>query len=807
MRLLRVACLLVVCLVLPPVRPAAAADSAADEHLVKSAGLAVDGPALLDFLRQRGAPPDPERATLLLRTFLDPEAKEADKAKAAVALVALGPPALPRLKSSLNYPSFQKEKTRIEACIKWLDGPEAAALPRAVVRLVARRQLDGSVAALLSFAPAAEDETVLNEVRDALAVLAVRRGQVDPVLLDAVIRDPDSSRRAVATEALGRVVAADPGGRGRKLLHSPNPVLRLRIALTLIDLGHGAAVPVLIDLLAQLNPAMAREALVTLQNTAGPLAPPTPLGTSPESQKKCRDAWAAWWQGHDAATLLDYFRKRTPRVEPDRAAELVRLLGSKSFRVRQRTEEELVKLRGLVVPLLEKALTNSDLEIRRRAERCLDLIKTAPEAAQSAAHARLLALRQPPEATAVLLAYVAFADDDSVVEELRRTLAMGAHRDARARTALAAALSDRVLQRRAVAAEALAAEATRWPDYLPALRKLLRDPEPAVRFRTALALAPLAERATVPTLIDLLDRLPDEQTLQAEDVLRRLAGDKAPAADPGAGGATRRKVRDGWSAWWKENEATVDLNRLRGEPGLLGYTLVSQWDGSNTNEIVELSRDGKERWKIAGLGYAFDFVVLPGSRLLCAEHNQGRVTERNFKGDSLWEYKIASPINCQRLPGGLTFIAAANRLVVVDRQGNATLNVDRYGSIMAGQRMRDGRIVLVTSAGEVIHLDATGRELGKFSVGNMNNYGGIQELPNGRILLALYDKNKVFEYDLSGKLIWEKEARSPNFATRLANGHTIIGSQDGKNLVEVDRLGKQVWEYKPGKGVWRVRRR
>jgi outer membrane protein assembly factor BamB len=89
----------------------------------------------------------------------------------------------------------------------------------------------------------------------------------------------------------------------------------------------------------------------------------------------------------------------------------------------------------------------------------------------------------------------------------------------------------------------------------------------------------------------------------------------------------------------------------------------------------------------------------------------------------------------------------------------------------------------------------------------MNNYGGLQALPNGRVLLALYNANKVFEYDLQGKLIWSKETRSPNFATRLPNGSTLIGSQDAKTLIEVDRTGRTVWEYKPNKGVWRVRRR
>ena len=127
---------------------------------------------------------------------------------------------------------------------------------------------------------------------------------------------------------------------------------------------------------------------------------------------------------------------------------------------------------------------------------------------------------------------------------------------------------------------------------------------------------------------------------------------------------------------------------------------------------------------------------------------------------------------------------------------------------MAGQRLRDGRLIVMTAAGELIRMDATGKELGKTKISmGMSNYGGLQALTNGHFLLALHDQNKVFEYDLDGKLLWSKPVRSPNFATRLPNGHTLVGSQDAKTLWELDRAGKTVWEHKPNKGVWQSRRR
>jgi HEAT repeat protein len=800
MRFRLAACSLFACLALVSTGLPAAPDTSADERLLRSARLGTDGPALLDFLKKRvSAGRERDRIVRLVRQLAEAKGDQADRAFGE--LVAFGSTALAPLKEELKNVRPGNARPLLEECIKLLEGTAASDIPRAVIRLTARRKPEGAIPALLAYLGAAEDEEAVSDVRQALTALALRSGKPEPALL-AAVKAADHVHHTVAAEALR---AADNAKVARKLLRDPDANLRLRIALALMERGDAEAVPVLIALLAEVPVHDGQQALYALRHLAGPLAPVAPLNPDEASRKQCRDAWAAWWRDNDGAALLDYFRKRTPRVEADRAAELVVQLGSKSFRVRQQAEAELVKLRGLAVPLLERAAKAKDLDLRRRAERCLELIKSAPDAPQSAARVRLLALRKPKGATDVLLAYVPFADDQSVIDEVRQVLVALTREEAKGRAALAAALTDRAAIRRGVAAEALAEVGGN--QHRPALRKLLQDSEEMVRFRVALRLAPRGEKQAVGVLIDLIDHVADEQVWQIEELLRRLAGDSPPATELGTTPADRRKCREAWAAWWKANEARADLARLRGAQTLLGYTLVSEWNPSRgDNDIVELGRDGKPRWKVEGLGYSFDFEVLPGSRLLCAEYNQHRVTERNFKGEILWQYKIPSPINCQRLPNGHTFIAAGSQVVIVDRQGNAVLKVERYMGIMAGQRMRDGQILLM-NGGQLIRLDASGKELAQVTLRNLSNSGGMQATSNGHVLIAFYNENKVYEYTPEGKLVWEHETRSPNFATRLPNGNTLIGSQDAQSATEVDRAGKVVWEYKPGKGVWRVRRR
>src|SRR3989440_327780 len=136
-------------------------------------------------------------------------------------------------------------------------------------------------------------------------------------------------------------------------------------------------------------------------------------------------------------------------------------------------------------------------------------------------------------------------DDPSVIEQVRQTLVGLTRDDAKRRAALSAALADRAIVRRSVAAEVLAEVGDEG--QRPALRMLLRDPEEPVRYRVALSLAPRGERAAVGVLIDLLDRVSADEAWQIEELLL-LAGENPPQAELGSTPAERRKCRQAWAA-------------------------------------------------------------------------------------------------------------------------------------------------------------------------------------------------------------------------------------------------------------------
>jgi HEAT repeat protein len=526
-----------------------------------------------------------------------------------------------------------------------------------------------------------------------------------------------------------------------------------------------------------------------------------PISTA-DDERTLRDAKL----GSDDAALLAFFRKQTLKdADRDKVRMLIRQLGDDSFEVREKASAGLVALGNGARPFLEKASNDSDLEVSRRAQDCLRLIiENGTGTAVPSAAARLLAQRKPDGAAEVLLAYLASTTNDIVADEVRSALAAAALRDGKPDPVLTAALTDRLPERRAAAGEALCragAVALR-----PEFRKLLQDSVPAVRMRVALALAYAKDKEALPVLIELLTQLDESQTWQVEELLARVAGDRAPAVALGNDDASRRKCREAWTDWWRTHGAAVNLDGLDTPSRLLGYTMVVLLD---EGMIQELGPDKKPRWQVRGFQFPLDAQYLPGERLLVAEHGGNLVTERNLKGDILWKKEIEGPLVAQRLPNGNTFIATRSQLLEVDRTGREIYNHSRPDDewIMKALKLRNGEIACITMAGELLRLGAKGQKLSSFNVDVRTSGGRLDVLPNGHVLVPQMGGNKVVEYDADGKMVWEVTVAQPIAAVRLPNGNTLVTSMTENRAVEFDRTGKEVWEYRLNTRVTRAFRR
>jgi hypothetical protein len=509
----------------------------------------------------------------------------------------------------------------------------------------------------------------------------------------------------------------------------------------------------------------------------------------------------------NGAALLDFFRKRTIAVpDQEKLKQLVRQLGDDSFEMRERASNELARLGAVAAPVLREALRDPDPEVVHRARECLRDMQSGYSSNVTAAATRLLAVRKPAGTAATLLTYLPHAEDDSVAREVRQALAAVAVRDGRPDPVLVEGLKDATPAKRAGAAYALLRAGVET--QRDAARRLLEDPEPMVRLHVGLALAAARDREAIPVLIDLLNQLPAAQTWPVEDLLYRLADDKGPTWMGGEDEA-RRRYREAWTSWWKENGAHVDLARAE-SPVQLGYTMVILLDQGT---LLELDGANKVRWQIEGLSVPLDAQYLPGDKILVAEQGAGRVTERNLKGQVLWQRHVNDPLVAQRLPNGNTFIATRSQLLEFDPQGKEVFTRALPGElVMRAQKLGNGEIVCIASDtrnnnSRCFRFDASGKELHRFPV-QVGTFGGrVEVLPNGNTLVPEKDLNRVVEYDSHGKIVWQIEVEQPIVASRLPSGNTLVTSMSQLRAIELDRSGKQVWDYRSTTRVTRAWRR
>ncbi len=199
--------------------------------------------------------------------------------------------------------------------------------------------------------------------------------------------------------------------------------------------------------------------------------------------------------------------------------------------------------------------------------------------------------------------------------------------------------------------------------------------------------------------------------------------------------------------------------------------------------------------------------------MLVAEYYGNRVTERDLKGNVLWERDVTGPLTAQRLPNGNTFVATDMALFEFDKDAKEVARIDMPGEnkrVMKALKLPNGEIACLTSDARVVRLDAAGKELHGFTVSlGMRLYGGrLHMLPSGRVLVPHNGEDKVVEYDSQGKVVWEVAVDKPVSALRLPNGHTLVTSMSPSvGAVEFDRIGTQVWQYTNGTRVTRAVRR
>ncbi len=793
----------------PSSPPRTSGEVAADEQMLKAIPLSTSSESLLDFFHKRAQQNVEESKVNEALKQLSDKAPETHN-KAIEELVKIGHPAVPSLRRTMNSLEDANLAARAKKCLQAIEGESGSAVALAAARLLVHHHPAGAAEALLGFVPFAEDrEDVTRELEGALFEVAVVKGEIDKAILQA-LKDESPARRAFAARILCQVGNAEQRKAVVALLKDPKPTVRFEAALGLARQQEGFALPVLIELLAELPPAQRQAGEDFLLDLAGDWAVVLPKGNDRFNQRLRREVWLAWWKATEGPSLLEELKDRTVS-EPDRhkLVELLKQLTSDKAEERQAASVAIIKFGKKAIPVLRRAQQDANAKLSEAATKCLQTLESEDPGPLSVTAIKLLALRKPAGAAEAMLAYLPFADSEELSDDILHCLPALALQDGKPDPALVKALHDPLKVRRLAAIEALAAVTSERET----IRKLLKESDGDVRLKAALGLASAGDREAVPVLIDLLADGPVDQLWQIEDYLARVAAEKKPTVTLGTEEAARKKAREVWAEWWKTNGDKVELVKLAPGNRLLGYTLVVEQYNNRTGmgRVLELDPNGKPRWEINQLNYPMDAQVVSGDRVLIAEQNFNRVSERDFKGKMIWQKQVNQPFVVQRLRNGNTFISNRNQLFEVDRNGKDVVTINRMQDYLyAASRLRDGGFAFVNSNWNYIRLDRTGKQLKTWRL-PLDPTGGsryMNVLENGNVLLSEYSANKVKELDNDGKVIWEATVTWPNLANKLPNGNVLVTVTNQMKIVEIDRAGKVVREFKdPNLRPWKASRR
>jgi len=267
-------------------------EAEADEEILRRVGLPADGPGLLALFRKRT--PDAEAQTRIRSLIAQlGSASFAEREEASEELAACGVAAVGLLRQATHHEDLEirRRAKDVLAILEQNDLPTDVLT--AALHVLGRRKPAQLAEVLLDYAPHATDAEITEELCLALASVAVRGGDADPHLVRA-LTDPSAIKRALAGAALGRSGCRTQLSAVHRLLRDPHLQVRRRVALALLEARDKAAVPVLIELLAELPLAEAEHVESLLLQLSGDAAPKGSL----DSRSPYRAAWAEWWKQH-----------------------------------------------------------------------------------------------------------------------------------------------------------------------------------------------------------------------------------------------------------------------------------------------------------------------------------------------------------------------------------------------------------------------------------------------------------------------------------------------------------------------------
>ena len=233
---------------------------------------------------------------------------------------------------------------------------------------------------------------------------------------------------------------------------------------------------------------------------------------------------------------------------------------------------------------------------------------------------------------------------------------------------------------------------------------------------------------------------------------------------------------------------------------------------------VIIAEDGSIEWEFKDVKNIQDSWVLDNGNYLFSWQNGVKEVTPDKK--VVWEYKAPAEVelhSAQPIEKGnvMACECGTKRLVEIDRSGNIVKEVPLTSEAKRHIQFRTARKtgrgtywVAYLSEGKVRELDGEGKVLRELTAdeGHKNAHG-VQELPNGNLLVSTAYGGEVKELDMDGNTVWHLTREDMTAAgvekvgytagvERLPNGNTLVSMYHGiPQFFEVTPDKKIVWKY------------
>lgn len=291
-----------------------------DLDTLATAGLKPDdAAALLNYFKQRTLTDDQLTSINSVIRKMGSDDFEA-RQQASDLVLQFGPAAIGPLRKAIATDPDPEIVFRAEEARKKIEKVSQASIAIAAGRALAKLNHADAAKAILAFLPLADNQVVIDELKQSLVTLAVRDGKPEPALL-AALTDSLTVRRSAA--ALALLAGGDPKERIR--IPAALPQVKAMIAketdaetkfeavLSMLTIVKDRdSVNDLIGLIPDVGRGRIWQIEDFLNQLAGANAPKIKWGKGKETLSIARDGWKTWWQS--AKVDWDTFTYR-PRTE------------------------------------------------------------------------------------------------------------------------------------------------------------------------------------------------------------------------------------------------------------------------------------------------------------------------------------------------------------------------------------------------------------------------------------------------------------------------------------------------------------